>query len=296
MNRIARVCFIVTVTVVLILGLCLCASATELKTGIGTVQTDGLRLRAKPNTDAEIMAHAMNGDHVVIIRQIDDWYLVDYNLEIGYMSVDYLAFDDPKNIDLGYGEVNTSTVNMRSAPSSDGDLLTQLTLGEKAYIIGFNSDWYKVQYDGLTGYIRSDLLDLTQPPAGNSNGVLTTVADQLISYASQYMGTPYVWGGTTPSGFDCSGFTKYCYKAFGVDLLRTAAQQMGNGYKVTKDQLIPGDLVFFANTYASYEAATHVGIYIGGGKFLHAASGGVKITALSDAYYASRYVGARRVL
>jgi len=295
MNRVARICFIVAVTMALILGFCLCASAAELKTGIGTVETDGLRLRAKPNTDAEIMAHAMHGDHVVIIRRVDDWYLVDYNLEIGYMSSDYISFDDPKNIDLGYGEVNTSTVNMRTSPSSDGNLITQLTLGEKAYIIGFNSDWYKVQYDGMTGYIRSDLLDLTQPPAGNSSGIVQTIADKLISYASQYMGTPYVWGGTTPSGFDCSGFTKYCYKAFGVDLLRTAAQQMSDGYKVTKDQLIPGDLVFFANTYASNEAATHVGIYIGGGKFHHSASGGVKITALSDAYYANRYVGARRV-
>ena len=134
------------------------ASAIELKTGIGIVESNGLRLRAKPNTDAEILANASYGDNVVIIREVDGWYLVDYNLQIGYMSAEYITFKERENIDLGYGVVEDASVNLRSTPGTDGDLLATLTTGETAYIIGLNCGWYKVQYEGQTGYIRSDLL------------------------------------------------------------------------------------------------------------------------------------------
>ena len=115
----------------------------------------------------------------------------------------------------------------------------------------------------------------------------------MVDLAKQYLGTPYVWGGTTTSGFDCSGYTKYVYAQLGYTLNRTAAQQLSNGSAVTNLQV--GDLVFFNNTYSSSLAATHVGIYTGDNQFIHAAAGGVKITDLSDSFYASRYVGARRI-
>lgn len=296
MKRSLRAVMLLGMAVVLLFALAVSVSATELKTGIGIVNSDGLRLRASASTDSDILANAAKGDNVVVIRQVGDWYLVDYNLEIGYMSAQYLTFKERENVELGYGKVNTASVNMRATPSSEGDLVAQLAMGEKAYIIGLNCGWYKVQYNGMTGYIRSDLMELTQAPASNSQGSYVSVASQLVSYAESYMGTPYVWGGTSPSGFDCSGFTKYCYQAFGVNLNRTAAQQLSNGSKVGSGDLAIGDLVFFGNTYSSGEAATHVGIYVGNNQFIHAASGGVKVTSLSDSYYASRYVGARRII
>ena len=94
-------------------------------------------------------------------------------------------------------------------------------------------------------------------------------------------------------GLDCSGFTQYLCKQLGYTIKRTAAQQLSNGSAVTNLQV--GDLVFFNNTYSSSLAATHVGIYTGDNQFIHAAAGGVKITDLSDSFYASRYVGARRI-
>ncbi len=114
----------------------------------------------------------------------------------------------------------------------------------------------------------------------------------LVSNALSLRGVPYVFGGTSRNGFDCSGFTQYVFKASGISLPRTSYTQFGVGTAVNRQQLQAGDLVFFT-TYA--KGASHVGIYIGDGRFVHAADSGVKVTSLSDSYYASRYLGARRV-
>ncbi len=277
------------------------ASAIELKTGIGSVQVGGLRLRAKPNTDAEIMANASKGDQVIIIREVGDWYLVDYNLLIGYMSKDYVTFSERDNIDLGYGVVESGSVNLRSTPGVNGDLLATLEEGETAYIIGLNCGWYKVMYEGQTGYIRSDLIALTEAPRNNSQTVIgtapsvNTIGQKIVNQAEKYLGVPYVWGGTTTKGFDCSGFTQYVFKEMGYSLKRTAAQQLTNGTAVT-GELKPGDLVFFKNTYKTNKAASHVGIYIGNNMFIHAGGSKVQITSLDHEYYAPRYIGARRIV
>ena len=106
----------------------------------------------------------------------------------------------------------------------------------------------------------------------------------------QYLGVPYVWGGASPSGFDCSGFSMYVYGKIGVSLPHHAASQYGMGTPVSKSELQPGDLVFF-------NGLGHMGIYIGGGQFIHAPHTGdvVKISSLNDSWYSSTYVGAKRV-
>lgn len=115
----------------------------------------------------------------------------------------------------------------------------------------------------------------------------------VVDRALSLQGTPYVFGGTSQRGFDCSGFTKYVFASAGVSLPRTSYDQFASGSSVSKSDLRSGDLVFFS-TYSS--GASHVGIYIGGGRFVHASnpSSGVKVSSLSDSFYSSRYLGARR--
>jgi len=118
-------------------------------------------------------------------------------------------------------------------------------------------------------------------------------ANNVVDYALNYVGYPYVWGAAGPRAFDCSGFVMYVYGKYGVGLPHQSGSQFGCGSSVAKSALSPGDLVFF-NTYGSI---SHVGIYIGGGRFVHAASSktGVIVSDLTEGYYAARYAGARRV-
>lgn len=121
--------------------------------------------------------------------------------------------------------------------------------------------------------------------------VVPSVSEQIVQTANSYMGVPYVWGGTTPRGFDCSGFVRFLYQAKGIDLPRTSAEMHSEaGTKVT--DLKAGDLVFFAS-----KTVNHVGIYLGNDRFISATSSrGVAVDSLSSSYWSARYVGARRVL
>ena len=119
------------------------------------------------------------------------------------------------------------------------------------------------------------------------------VGSQLVSSAYQYLGVPYVFGGNTPDGFDCSGFTKYVFSHNGINLPRMADEQYMLGDKVSRSELIPGDLVFFT----TYEpGVSHTGIYVGDDNFISAtSSGGIRVDSLNSGYWGSRYIGAKRV-
>lgn len=121
----------------------------------------------------------------------------------------------------------------------------------------------------------------------------TTAPSKLVSVVNSVKGTPYKMGGTSKVGFDCSGFTKYVFKKFGVNISRSSAAQYKMGTAVSKSTLKEGDLVFF-NTFG--KGVSHVGIYVGNGKFAHASSKGIAVDKLNSSYYKKRYVGAKRVL
>ncbi|MFZ5898134.1 MAG: LysM peptidoglycan-binding domain-containing protein [Bacillota bacterium] len=133
----------------------------------------------------------------------------------------------------------------------------------------------------------------TLPPAPVSRSG-DGVARDILDVAHAQLGKPYVWGSSGPDGFDCSGFTSYVFKQFGISLSHSSYEQFKQGVSVSSDELQPGDLVFFT-TYS--KGASHVGIYTGDGQFIHASSSkGITYTSMSDSWYGPRYLGARRML
>lgn len=127
----------------------------------------------------------------------------------------------------------------------------------------------------------------------NDTKPLPAKADSVITTAKKYTGVPYKFGGTTPSGFDCSGYTQYVFKQHGIELPRTADKQCTSGRYIAKGALQPGDLVFFAEK----KSIEHCGIYIGNNEFMHASSSkGIRADKLTDVYWGPKYYGARRIL
>lgn len=161
-------------------------------------------------------------------------------------------------------------------------------------------DKNNVKVDGSVDTKKTGDYDLTytiSDEAGNktTQKVTVHVSDEgsaMIAYGQKYLNVPYVFGGTTPSGFDCSGFTGWVYKKFGKSLPRTAAAQYDATTRVDRDQLQKGDLVFFSNTYKP--GISHVGIYIGDNKMIDASGDHVQIDSLSEGYWSAHYSGAGR--
>lgn len=149
--------------------------------------------------------------------------------------------------------------------------------------------------DGIFGENTKNALRQHKVLAVNRGAIDSRRAAEVIAMAKKFLGVPYVWGGSSPGGFDCSGFIYYLYSKVGVNLPRMADGQFTVGHPVRRNELQPGDLVFFS----TYEPGpSHCGVYIGNNQFIHASSGAdeVTITPLSKAYYVERYIGARRVL
>ena len=271
-------------------------TASAASVGVGTVNADALRLREEASTESTILATANTGDTVVVLEDTGDgWYKVDYNSVEGYMSGEYLDVATKAETDLGYGQVDAdgSTLNMRAGASTSFDSLCSIPSGTVLELEGVYEGWYKVTYAGCTGYVSSDYITITTEPTAASASAL---GEQVVALAKQYLGTPYVLGGNGPSSFDCSGFTKYVYAQFGYTLNRTATDQLQNGVSVSRDELQPGDLVFFK--YRTSKPVSHVGIYIGGGEFIHASTNRyvVQIDQMNSGHYANVFVYARRIL
>lgn len=294
--------------------------------GIGFVNATGLNLRQSPDTGSQVLTTANSGECIVVLGSENGWYKVSYNLQIGYMSADYINVAIAENAELGYGVVTGSGVNLRSGPDTSYNRVATASQGERCYIIGVNNGWYKVLYNNQTCYIRSDFLSLTEVPYENQastsqpkyfrqgkaigtvptgstssfsvtssyNG--TATGAEILSKAQSYLGSPYVYGGASPSGFDCSGFVYYVYGTFGISVGRTPAAQASAGTQVDKASLQVGDIVLFAGTGGS--GITHAGIYAGNGQFIHSPNSRstVSYSDLNSGYWSEHFYCGIRVV
>lgn len=275
-------------------ALMLAATALAADQAISVAATTGssLRVRSDASTDASILSTLDKGVAVAVLDDsISGWYKINYGGTVGYVSADYVSIDQD-NIFTSYGSVNGDGVNVRSSASTDGSVLATVDKGTIVTVNGFENGWYDVTCEyGTEGYIRSDFLDLTANDSSSSSS-------DIVAAAKQYLGTRYVYGGSSPSGFDCSGFTMYIYGKFGYSLPHSATSQWqsGLGTKIWGiNALQAGDLVFFCDPSRSNgKACSHAGIYIGNGQFIHSSSsssGGVIISDLTSGYYNNYFVG-----
>lgn len=336
MKKIKNLLCIALCLLMLVSVLPLCAAAQEeekIMIGVGFVTMPYQQLYSEPSSQSQTLAVTNENDCVVVIEQINDsWYLVNHNLQEGYMYADALDIRTEVHAELGKGRINSDIVYMRTGPGTEYSIFISGYQDREFTIIGMFNGWYKVlgkkQTHSVysTCYVRSDLMDLAEIPYQNEASENTPAyfylgqeigeidykeQDQvamaapgsyyvpisggyLLAQAQNYLGVPYVFGGYSPEGFDCSGLVYYILEKTGYPVPRTAADQYNMGYAVSRDQLAAGDLVFFENTYTS--GVSHVGIYAGGGKFIHAPNDGGSVCYGSlSGYWADHYCGARRI-
>lgn len=231
--------------------------------------------------------------------------------------------DNSSTQKIGY--ISGTSVNFRKTPNTSGEIITKLTRNTKVTVIEKGDGWAEVEYDGNRGYVSTDYISDTEVQTTSRSSVTRTATSakaetkknttpssaksasqepkvtgsftgaDVVAYAKKYLGCKYVYGGSSPSGFDCSGFTSYVYSHFGVSLSRTSSGQASNGRAVSKNELAVGDIVCFSSSSSSKKVG-HVGIYIGGGKFIHAANsrkGVITSNVTGAGYY---FVTARRVI
>ncbi len=275
---------------------------------VGTVICSVLNMRQSSSTSAKIVDKLPRGTKVQVFSKSGDWYRVKHGNTEGWVHGDYLKVEE---VTLGVGKVNTEVLNLREKPSTSSKILGKLTKGQNLTLISRSGAWYRVKTaGGQLGWAHGDYIvrgaatvasrgtteKAGTASANSQSAAAAETAKKLVDYAKKFLDCKYVWGGNSPEqGFDCSGFTKYVFKEFGITLPRVAADQAKKGTKVDKSQLKVGDMVFF-NTGSGI--IDHVGIYIGDGKFIHAESKryGVNISKLSESFYARSYVTARRVI
>ncbi len=234
----------------------------------GYVKADGLNIRKEPTTSSEAIHSLSFNSKVKITGEVDGWYRINYNNQVGYVSQKYVS-------DTKLPETTARGGYDRTTASEENTVTSQETVEENQV---------ETENEAETEQEESSV-------GSSSEG------KDVVEFAKKYLGYKYVAGGSSPStGFDCSGFTTYVFRNFGVSLNRSSKDQIKNGTAVSKSNLQPGDIVIFKNQGKT--AIGHVGIYIGNGNFIHAANKkeGVVITALSSSYYSQRYVGARRVI
>lgn len=277
------------------------AAALSVSASAASIDGDNVNFRSEATTASAVLDRFEDGEQVKLLAvENRSWYEIMSDGVVGYVHADYLDTSDEEIVNAYaesgetlYGRINGDYVRVRTGPGTDYTIICKYNRGELFTITGIEDGWFTVRNDEVSGYVRADYITLT----GSDNTEYDSLADAVIDTAMDYLGVRYVYGGTTPNGFDCSGFVQYVMGLNGVELTRTCATMYANDIisYLDKSELIPGDLVFFSS---SSNSVGHVGIYIGDGQFIHASSGGgcVIISELSGSYYVSHYVGAGRVM
>lgn len=263
----------------------------------------------------------INGWAYITVGDIKGWVRTENIIEKEASETEQ---ENNNNSSQKTGYISGSSVNFREEANTSGKVISKLSRNTEVKVLSEENGWSKIEVNGKQGYVSSSYIadkkvettsrssvnrtasttqketktekkEETKKDTETTSSKSSATGSEIVSYAKKYLGSRYVYGGSTPKGFDCSGFTSYVYKHFGYSLSRTSSGQASNGRAVSKSNLQAGDIVCFARSSGSKKIG-HVGIYIGGGKFIHAANSrkGVITSKVSgDGYY---FVCARRII
>ena len=261
--------------------------------GMSVISSGNLNIRQEASTDSEVIGILTNHNACELLEDAGEWYKVTSGKVTGYVNKQYLVTgDEAESIAeqeiKTVATVNTETLNVRAEKSTEAAVLSQVGNSEAFTVNSVADGWVEISVDDSVGYISQDYVTLAQalPTAKTIEQVkygdgVSDVRASVVSYALQFVGNRYVWGGTSlENGVDCSGFTMRILGKYGISLPHSSRAQPSYGTKISASEAKPGDLFF----YGSGRSISHVAIYIGNGQIVHASNkrDGIKV---SNAYY-----------
>ena len=261
--------------------------------GMSVISSGNLNIRQEASTDSEVVGILTNHNACELLEDAGDWYKVTSGKVTGYVNKQYLVTgDEAESIAeqeiKTVATVNTETLNVRAEKSTEAAVLSQVGNSEAFTVNSVADGWVEISVDDSVGYISQDYVTLAQalPTAKTIEQVkygdgVSDVRASVVSYALQFVGNRYGWGGTSlENGIDCSGFTMRILGKYGISLPHSSKAQPSYGTKISASEAKPGDLFF----YGSGRSISHVAIYIGNGQIVHASNkrDGIKV---SNAYY-----------
>ncbi len=277
-----------------------------------------------PALISSVIKEAEGTTQVKILEILNNWSNIEIDGVTGWVLNKYIEnFQDVKDratvevnaqvAEAKTGYVNVTSANVRSEASTSSEVVKTLVLNNEVKIVEDLGEWYKIENGDGYAYIYANLVsdEKTQVTSRSSSNrvsakvvsaeksaelIASASGNSVAEYAKQYVGYSYVYGGSGPTSFDCSGFTMYVFKQFGISLPHNAVTQSNYGAYVSKENLVPGDLVIF-NDYSNTSIG-HAAIYIGNGRIVHAANSnrGVTTDTILSGYYDARFVEGRRLM
>lgn len=305
-------------------------TAVQQGTGNYTVNVSSLNVRTGPSASHTVLGSVNKGQTVQVVGEVQDWFKINHNGGTGYISKDFVtkggtavsnqtekpATNNNATIQTGGSYVvNTGALKVRTGPATYNAVIGGVTNGKTLQVTGAENGWYKINHNGRTGYVSADYVKFvkggtnnvttpSRPTTGGEQGNTQVEKPQtekpstpsangssIVSIAQSLNGSPYKWGGTTPAGFDCSGFIHYVLNKAGHSGERqTVAGYWSSKTKTSNPQ--PGDLVYFSNTTGA-GGMTHMGIYLGNGQFISAETDetGVRISSVNNPYWSKHLAG-----
>lgn len=249
--------------------------------GVANVSSGNLNIREAATTDSKMVGKLPKNAACDILSQEGDWYYITSGEITGYVSAQYILTGD-EAIEIAKGLVRTVAVsltdnlNVRAEANTEASVITTVENGQELEFVEMLDGWVKIAIDSDEGYVSADYVEvkdvlpraLTMTEARYGVGVSDVRVD-LVEYALEFVGNPYVWGGTSlTKGADCSGFVLSVFKKYGYTLPHHSGSQANSGTKISESELLPGDLIFYSNG----SRINHVAIYMGGGQVVHASS------------------------